>query len=290
MTIKCDDKDVALRTSSQGHCASEGAYLEGHFKAAKAEYETMMRFVEFQPGWTVLDAGAGGGSFLPLLSELLGVKGIIHSIDLAPENVNMIQSRAHSGEFACSVKSQVASVTSLPFKDNTFDAIWCANVFQYLTDDEVKKALQEFRRVTVQNGLIAIKETDASASLFMPDPFAQWRLFEKARVHPSYKDWIHGLFRAAHLPNWLEHYGLSFVSYKTFLSEWRYPLKEIDLPHLKAIFTGLAKMVSDLDLSDEESTPFRRIMDVSAPDYFLNSPDFYMRSPTALILGKVPKQ
>lgn len=47
-------------TSSQGHILSEGSYLDSHFAAARAAYEAMAHFAGFQPGWTILDAGAGG--------------------------------------------------------------------------------------------------------------------------------------------------------------------------------------------------------------------------------------
>ncbi len=141
-------------TSSQGHVLSAGTYLDSHFAAARDEYEAMAHFANFQPGWTILDAGAGGGSFLPILSACVSATGSIMAVDLAPENVQMIQAQAHSGAFACPVTAQVAALNSLPFDDNQFDAIWCANVFQYLSDDAITTAVAEFKRVVRPGGLI----------------------------------------------------------------------------------------------------------------------------------------
>jgi arsenite methyltransferase len=47
----------------------------------------MIRSVGIKPGWRVLDAGCGGGSFLPLLAELVGKDGNVSALDPAPENI-----------------------------------------------------------------------------------------------------------------------------------------------------------------------------------------------------------
>jgi cyclopropane fatty-acyl-phospholipid synthase-like methyltransferase len=37
--------------------------LDNHYIAMQAEYEEQLRWVGLEPGWHVLDAGCGGGSF-----------------------------------------------------------------------------------------------------------------------------------------------------------------------------------------------------------------------------------
>ena len=120
------NEDSQSTTSSEGHILSAGPYLDSHFAAARAAYEAMAHFAGFQPGWTILDAGAGGGSYLPILAQLVTATGAIEAIDLAPENVQMLQARAQGGEFACPVAAQVGGITALPFADQRFDAVWCA--------------------------------------------------------------------------------------------------------------------------------------------------------------------
>lgn len=48
--------------------------------------------------------------------------GTIDAIDLAPENVQMIQAWAQRGEFACPVAAQVGGITALPYAGGKFDA------------------------------------------------------------------------------------------------------------------------------------------------------------------------
>jgi arsenite methyltransferase len=74
-------------TSSTGHEASAAGWLDLHFESARPEYEDALRQVGIQPGWHVLDAGCGGGSFLPLIAEETGPTGSVAAIDLAPENI-----------------------------------------------------------------------------------------------------------------------------------------------------------------------------------------------------------
>lgn len=119
---------VSNATTSTGHTFSDSRWLDLHFEVARKEYETMLRDVGIQPGWHVLDAGCGGGSFLPLMSELVGPTGKITALDLVPENVATVQERIAAGHFASNIKARQGSILSLPFAESSFDAVWCSNV------------------------------------------------------------------------------------------------------------------------------------------------------------------
>ena len=70
--------------AATGQVGTEAGFLDAHFEACRPEYEAMLRSVGLQPGWTVLDAACGGGSYLPLLAETVGSGGAIAAFDLAP--------------------------------------------------------------------------------------------------------------------------------------------------------------------------------------------------------------
>jgi hypothetical protein len=80
-----DDADKSQHCTSPGHTFAESDWLDVHFLAMQSEYEEMLRWVGIQPGWHVLDAAYG--SFLPLMTELVGPSGKISAMDLAPENI-----------------------------------------------------------------------------------------------------------------------------------------------------------------------------------------------------------
>ena len=124
----------SIKETSTGHVKSSAAWLDLHFKAAQAEYLEMLRFVGIQPSWHVLDAGCGSGSFIPFIADLVGHSGKIYAVDIAKENIAIVEKSVEAGSFICPVRADLSSTTSLPYVDNTFDSVWCANVSQYLTD------------------------------------------------------------------------------------------------------------------------------------------------------------
>ena len=78
---------AAVHAASTGLVLTNAALLDVHFEACRPEYEVMLRSVGLQPGWRVLDAGCGSGSYRPLIAEAVGPTGAIAALDLAPENV-----------------------------------------------------------------------------------------------------------------------------------------------------------------------------------------------------------
>ena len=182
--------------SSTGHRLSNADFIDAHYTACRNMYETMLRAVGIQPGWSVLDAGCGSGGFLPLMAELVGSRGKIDAYDLAPENIERVKTL--TADWDIPIRTEIGDLTALPYEDNTFDAIWNANVSQYLSDDALTQMLNEFVRVIKPGGVVAIKEHDATTLQFYPlDTFAHWRLIER---NPNMYHWVR---RSFNLPKWL---------------------------------------------------------------------------------------
>ena len=69
-----------MSTTSTGHTLSESSYLDARFLAAQPEYKDMLRWVGVEKSWHVLDAGSGGGVYLPLLCELVGAEALLQPL------------------------------------------------------------------------------------------------------------------------------------------------------------------------------------------------------------------
>lgn len=285
MTDKNSTSDI-IQESSQGHACSTGAWLDIHFEAARAEYETMLQSVGLQRGWRVLDAGCGGGSFLPLMTELVGPTGHINALDLAPENIAIVNERLAKGELLGIVETEVGSITSLRYQDNTLDAVWSANVSQYLTDEDLATMLAEFKRVTHPGGLVAIKEFDSSLTRFYPsDPALFWRAVEAIRrIHPPVK----GMLRTVGLTSWFEQVGLTDIRQQTILTERRLPLLPVEQQRIGQYLKMLATLAEKSGVSKSDMTDWHRLQDLSAPDHILNQPDFYYREGHMVVVGRAP--
>lgn len=271
--------------TSTGHAYSEAAFLDAHFEAARPEYEAMLRSVGLRRGSRVLDAGCGGGVFLPLLSELLGSEGRIDAIDLAPENVARVEGRSATGRYACAVSVRVANMLELPYESDTFDAVWCANVSELLSDDELRRALEEFRRVVRPGGIIALKDMDLTGIQFQPfDPVDLWRSIESVRdqLLP-----VRGWLRGVELYRWLLECGLHDVEQRTTLIERRPPLRPAEQEYIRSFFVAVAALAMGADLDERRRSALVALADASADSHIMKRPDFYFRESQVVTTGRV---
>src|SRR3954468_4225631 len=103
--------------SSTGQALTAGAHLDTHFAMARPEYEAQLRAVGIRPGWRVLDAACGSGSFLPWLAELVGPTGTLAALDLAPENAAQVARWVAEWALPRPVEVREGTVLALPFPD-----------------------------------------------------------------------------------------------------------------------------------------------------------------------------
>jgi arsenite methyltransferase len=269
--------------TSAGHKLSAGGHLDLHYLALKDEYDATLRAAGIQPGWSVLDAGAGNGVFLPLMAELLGAGGRIEALDLTPENVEAIQGLIASRQFACPVSARTGNITALPYEIGTFDAVWSANVIQYLSDDELTRTIEEFRRVVRPGGLVAVKEVDISVWQYQPqDPKLTWRLLDALSDDKQ----MSGAMRGTRVPAWFRAAGLENVSAITTLAERRQPLRPVERQYIRNNLEFLSGLARKRDLPEADQHQWKAIGE--DPDRLLSDPDFCYREMWVLSSGTVP--
>jgi methionyl-tRNA formyltransferase/ubiquinone/menaquinone biosynthesis C-methylase UbiE len=209
------DLDTVLPATASGHALSGVDWRDAHFAHSRAIYEAMARAVGLQTGWRGLGAGCGPGGFLPTRAALVGPGGALTALDLDAANLAIAAGRVAASPLACPVAFRQGSVAALPFPDHAFDAVWCANVSQYLTDDEFATALAECRRVVRSGGLVAVKESDAPVGYYAPlDPAIVWRAHDALLRQGDVQ--FRGVVRAAALRRWLERAGLADARQQLF--------------------------------------------------------------------------
>ncbi|MBY5883706.1 methyltransferase domain-containing protein [Rhizobium leguminosarum] len=268
--------------TSTGHKLSAGGHLDVHYLALKDEYDATLRAAGIRPGWSVLDAGAGNGVFLPLMAELLGSEGHIEAFDLARENVEAIETLIANQRFACPISTRIGDIAALPYETGTFDAVWSANVVQYLNDEELTKAIGEFRRVVKPGGLVAVKEVDISVWQYQPqDPKLTWRLLDALSDDVQ----MSGAMRGTRVTAWFRAAGLENVSAITTLAERRQPLRPVEREYIRNNPEFLSGLAQRCDLAEADHHQWKAIGE--EPERLISDPDFCYREMWVLSLGVV---
>jgi ubiquinone/menaquinone biosynthesis C-methylase UbiE len=289
MTQTGSERATALYASSAGLALSGSNWLDGHFAMCQPEYEDMLQSAGFQPGWSVLDAGCGPGSYFPKLAEMLGASGSIHGIDLAPESVEIARMRVEEWQLPCNVVLQQGSLLDLPYADGQFDAVWFSSTAQYFSDSDLELILQEFRRVVRPGGLIAVKDYDCCLERRPGNQAIRWRILDtKAHQDSAISTQIQGWMRTGLLKRWLERAGLEDVWQKSVPIERWAPLAPADRSFLTMVLARSIDEVADVNLPDEDLAYLRTQEDATSPEHALNDPEFHYCETHVVAVGRVP--
>jgi ubiquinone/menaquinone biosynthesis C-methylase UbiE len=128
--------------------------------------------ISVQPQFTILDIGCGGGRTVSKLAAL-ATQGKVYGVDYSAGSMSVSQKIIAAFIAEGRVEIQQASVSQLPFTDNTFDLITAVETHFWwpnLADD-----LREVFRVTRVGGQLAI-----IAEVYTGAPTLTYRLVEKS--------------------------------------------------------------------------------------------------------------
>lgn len=123
--------------------------------------ERLASLLELSPESHILDVAAGQGTSAFHLAERFGCR--VTGIDLSTENVERANDAAQSHGLAERVRFQAADAESLPFPDNSFDALACECAFCTFPSKSV--AASEFLRVLRPGGRLGLSDLTRSPQL-----------------------------------------------------------------------------------------------------------------------------
>ncbi len=100
----------------------------------------------------LLDAGCGSGKYaIPLMMRGFDVV----AFDVSKMGLKIAQTRCARRNL--DIDLLAANVYQIPFKNDSYDIIWCYGVLQHLLSKEREHAVNEFRRILKKDGILFIE-------------------------------------------------------------------------------------------------------------------------------------
>lgn len=142
--------------------------LAAYHRAFEAELRRMIAAVWPPAARRVLDLACGDGSYSTWLAEQGGPTVEVCAVDLKKNWLDLAQHTAEDAGATQQVCTVAASALALPFDENSFDFVWCAQSLYSLPD--TMAVLAELRRVLRPSGTIAVLENDTLHQVLLPWP------------------------------------------------------------------------------------------------------------------------
>ena len=116
--------------------------------------DRLAALVDVAPGESVLDVGCGTGSLALAAKRRVGPTGMVTGIDASREMIERARRKAtNKGD---GIHFEVARVESLPFPNESFDAVLSTLMMHHLPRPTRERCVSEMRRVLRQGGRLLV--------------------------------------------------------------------------------------------------------------------------------------
>jgi ubiquinone/menaquinone biosynthesis C-methylase UbiE len=122
---------------------------------------TVLEALNLRTSERVLEVGCGGGYLTYEAAQFVGPTGRVCAIDVSPDQIAAAQQRCAELTW---VECRVADITSPPYGDAEFDAVFAVQVLEYLTD--LDAGLRQIHRMLRPGGRLVIVATDWSSAVW----------------------------------------------------------------------------------------------------------------------------
>lgn len=117
-------------------------------------HQSTVQLAQLQPGEAILDVGCGTGKLIFAAEKVVGSAGTAVGLDVEPGMID--QAKANAAKAHSRATFGVASITEIPYPDNSFDVVTSSLVYHHLNQAQKVAGLQEVVRVLKPNGRFLI--------------------------------------------------------------------------------------------------------------------------------------
>lgn len=251
------------------------ALLAARHTAHETELKEMLKELFGECEGRVLDVACGDGFYSTAFDRILHRNATITAVDLSGAFLTWAANCVHDGS---GVGQRLSFVTAdaerLPFADETFDLVWCAQSLISLPHPSA--ALREMRRVTRRGGTIGLLENDRLHEMQLPfPPDLELALRQAERRVEDSSDSGNKPFAGRFLEDLLIEAGLQVKQRKTSAIDRQSPLSTADEAFVQAYLHTLLRRTAGL----LDPVLWDRLKDFAAPDsrfYLPRQPGFWM--------------
>lgn len=217
------------------------ALLFAYHAAYAGELRQMLAALPIKPGDRALDVACGDGAYSGWLKEIVGATGSVTALDLDPAWLSVTKRNCAARRVEVNVVE--ANAEQLPFDDNGFDLVWCAQSLYSLPNTEA--AIREMVRVARPGGVVAVLENDTLHHIMLPWPIdlelkvrqAELKAFQRESADAARYYIARGLTRRLHA------YGLGHVVEQVWATSRQAPLAKQDRLFLSEYLHNLRERV-----------------------------------------------
>ncbi len=251
-----------------------------------AHQEELRRFIEGR--WrerniAVLDVACGDGFYAACFDRLLGSEAQVVALDLSPAFLHWASECRWEEARPRRTSFIAADAESLPFKDQSFDLVWCAQSLISLANPPA--ALREMARVTCADGLVAVLENDRLHEIQLPWPpelEIALRAAERRAEPDAESEKPHaGRFLGALMLD----AGLRPVERASLPIDRMAPLSAADEAFLQAYFHEFAERAGE-ELEPAQRQELLRLTSPGSPEYLPAQPTFWMTWSDVVVLAR----
>jgi ubiquinone/menaquinone biosynthesis C-methylase UbiE len=273
------------QAESTGHLPDYAEALEAFHRAFGRELRQSVRAVPLKRGSRVLDVPCGDGFYTAALARRLHPSGSVVAADLSDACLDVARRTVARYSRLVPVEFVKADAYRLPFDDDSFDLVWCAQSFISL--DEPVAVLVEMRRVLRPDGRVAVLEDDAFHRIVVNWPVSleldvQRAVAEATRA--KYGSQV-ALSPARQMRQFLLDAGLKPLGKQTFAADRQAPFGPAVRKYLRAHLRQTREFVAGF-LPAAQLAALDQTIDPRDADSLFRRPDAVLTCLTTLFLAR----
>jgi len=143
----------------------KGMYLFFRFRDLFFPPQKILREVDIQPGFHILDYGCGSGSYSIPAGELVGESGKVYSLDIYPLAVETVQKLASKKKIT-NIET-ICSDCATGLKDSSIDVVLLYDTFHDLSNPD--GVLKELHRILKPNSILSFSDHHMKEDEILPE-------------------------------------------------------------------------------------------------------------------------